>query len=101
MSNHFQGQTNVEAFDVDFNIFFETWPIIFPTNKFSGFIDIEIACQKVVVMPANKLGSNDLKYKRQFLVVQHPINIFPTFFQLCYGLESLYWVSIEIIFLEK
>ena len=97
MSDRFRGQTNVAAFDVGLNILFEARPIIFPADELFGFIDTKMACQRVVVVPVNELGSNDFRYKRQTLVVQHPINVlvsiqafcpdFPDFFiqllQLC------------------
>ena len=69
MSDRFQGQTNVAAFDIGLNIFFETRPIIFPANKLPGFIDTKMACQRVVVVPANELSSNDFRYEQQPPVV--------------------------------
>ena len=75
MSDRFQGQTNVAAFYVGLNILFEAQPIIFPADKPPGFINTKITCQKVVMLPANELGSNDFRYERQSLVMQHPIDV--------------------------
>ena len=59
MSDRFQGQTNVAAFDVGLNILSEAWPIIFPADELPGFINTKMACQRVVVVPTKKLGLND------------------------------------------
>ena len=64
MFNCFQGQTNMAAFDVDFNIFSKAWLIIFPNNKLYDFIDTKIVCQKIVVVPATGFSLNDFKYKQ-------------------------------------
>ena len=64
MSNRFQGQTNVGAFDVGLNILSKARPIIFLVNKLPDFIDTKIAYQRVVVIPANKLCLNDFRYKQ-------------------------------------
>ena len=64
MSDHFRGQTNVAAFDVGLNILFEAWLVVFPADKLFGFIDTKMACQKVVVVPANEFGLNNFRYKQ-------------------------------------
>ena len=44
MFDYFYNQTNIAAFNVGFNIFFETRPIIFLVNEFADFIDTKMAC---------------------------------------------------------
>lgn len=39
VSNHSQGQTDVTAFDINFNIVSKSWPIIFSGNKFSSLLN--------------------------------------------------------------
>lgn len=64
MFHCFYAKPNVTVFDIGFNIFLEAWPIVFPAKKFSCFINIKKACQKVVVMLADELYSNDFRYNR-------------------------------------
>ena len=63
MFDRFQDQTNVVASDIGLNIFFEIWPIILPANEIFYFINTKMICQKVIVMPANKVCLNDFKHK--------------------------------------
>lgn len=58
----FSSSTNVEAFDLCLNIFFKAQLPIFLAEKFSGFINTKIICQKIVMMPIDKLGLNNFKY---------------------------------------
>ena len=90
MSDCFQGQTNVAALDIGLNILFEARPIIFPADELLSFVDTEMACQRVVVVPANELCSNDFRYKRQPLVVQHPIDLFVSIPAFCPDFLSLF-----------
>lgn len=39
VSNHSQGQTDVTAFDINFNIVSKSWPIIFSGNKLSSLLN--------------------------------------------------------------
>ena len=64
MSDCFNSQTNVAAFDIGLNIFLEVRQIIFPAYKLFCFIDTKMACQKIVVMLTDKLRLNDFGYKR-------------------------------------
>ena len=90
MSDRFQGQTNVAALDVGLNILSEARPIIFPTDELPGFVNTEMACQRVVVVPANELCSNDFRYERQLLVVQHPIDLFVSIPAFCADFLGLF-----------
>ena len=63
MLDYFWYQTNVAALDIDLNIFLETWLIISPANKLFCLIDTEIFCQRVIVVPTDKLCLNDFRYE--------------------------------------
>ena len=63
MSNCFQSSTNVIVFNISLNIFSKAWLIIFTVDELSGFINIKVACQYVVVILANKFCLNNFKYK--------------------------------------
>ena len=39
-------------------------PIVLPNKKLAYLLDIKMACQKVIMMPANKFDSNGLKHKK-------------------------------------
>ena len=45
------------------NISLEAWLIVFQANKVFGFINAEIFCQRVIVVPTEELRLNDFKYK--------------------------------------
>ena len=63
MSDCFQSQIDIAAFDIGLNIFFEARLIVFPTDELSGFIDTKVLCQWIVVVPTNELYLNDFRYK--------------------------------------
>ena len=58
MHNCFQSQVNIATFNINFNIFFEAWLIVFLVNKFFNFINIKVSCQKIVKVSINKLYLN-------------------------------------------
>ena len=64
VSNCFQSQTDVAAFEIGFNIFSKARPIVFPTDELSGFVDTKVPCQWIIVVPTNELCSNDFGYER-------------------------------------
>ena len=64
MRDRFWGQINIAAFDIGLNIFFKAWPVLFLADELYGFINFEMTCQRIIVMPANKLCSNDFKHKQ-------------------------------------
>ena len=64
MPHHFPTQIDVTALDIGLDIFSEARPIVFPTNKFSYFIDTKKVCQRVVMVPTNERRLNDFEYKR-------------------------------------
>ena len=60
----FQAQTHVTAFDLGLNILSEARTVVFTTDKLSCFINTKMACQKVVVVSANELCSNNFRYEQ-------------------------------------
>ena len=66
MFAYFQSQTNVAAFDISFNIFSDVWPIIFPINELSSFIDAKVSYQRVVVVQVQTVAlSNAAPHQRR------------------------------------
>ena len=53
----------------------ERWPVIFPGYKLMRFLDTKVTCQQIIMMPANKLCSEDFRDIREGLDVQHAVNI--------------------------
>ena len=64
LSHHFRAQTHVTAFDIGLDIFSEARPIVFTTDKLFCFIDTKMAYQRVIVMFADELSSNNFRYKQ-------------------------------------
>ena len=57
----------------------KSWTIVFPGYKLTCFFNTKVARQRIVVMPANKLCSDNLQDVREALVVQDAVNIIPAF----------------------
>ena len=53
------------------------WLIVFPGYELTCFLNTEVACQRIVMMPTNKLCSDDFRDVREALVVQNPIDVVP------------------------
>ena len=53
------------------------WPIVFPGYELTCFLDTEVACQRIVVMPTNKLCPDDFRDVGEALVVQHAVDVVP------------------------
>ena len=45
------------------------WPIVFPGYELMYFLDTEVVCQRIVIMPTNKLYSDDFRDVKEALVV--------------------------------
>ena len=43
------------------------------------FLDTIVACQQIIVMPANKLCPDNFRDAEETLVVQYAVNIVPAF----------------------
>ena len=77
MSNCFQGHAYIASFYIGLNVMAKRWPVVFPSYKFKCFLDIKVACQRIIVMPANKLYSDNFWDVREALLVQNSINVIP------------------------
>ena len=55
----------------------ERWPVVFLDYELTCFLNTEVAYQRIVVMPTNKLCPDDFRDVGQALVVQNPINVVP------------------------
>ena len=53
------------------------WLIVFPGYKLMYFFNTEVACQRIVVIPTNKLCPDDFRDVGEALVVQNSINVVP------------------------
>ena len=53
------------------------WPIVFPGYELTCFLDTQVACQRIVMMPTNKICPDDFRDVREALVVQNLIDVVP------------------------
>ncbi len=54
------GQAHVASLDVGLDIGSEGWSVIFPGDQLSSLVDLEVACQWIVMQLANSFRSDDL-----------------------------------------
>lgn len=45
---------------MDFDIFLETWLIVFPTIQLSDFTNTEITFKRVIIVPVDELETNNI-----------------------------------------
>lgn len=50
------------SFELSFNVFLKTWPKVFSGDKLLSLIRAKVTSQRIVVVAANQLGSDDLWY---------------------------------------
>ena len=55
----------------------ERWPIVLSGYELTYFLNTEVACQWIVVMPTNKLCPDNFQDVGEALVVQNPIDVIP------------------------
>ena len=77
MSDCFRGQTYIASPYIVLDVTAERWPVVFSGYELTCFLDAEVACQWIVVMPTNKLRPDDFRDIREALVVQNPIDVIP------------------------
>ena len=53
------------------------WPIVFPGYELTCFLNTKVACQRIVVMPINKLCPDDFRDRKEALVVQDAVDVVP------------------------
>ena len=83
MLDSFGSEANIAAFDVGFNISTSRRPVIFPGNQLAGLVDSEMTCQRIVVMSTNQFRSNDLRNIGKAFILEHSLDIFPSFKKVC------------------
>lgn len=67
----------------------ESLPVVPPGNKFLSFLNAEIASERIIAIPANQLGSDDLRHVGKASVMQDSICVFLAFTILRPDLLSL------------
>ena len=77
MSDCFRGQAYIASLHIVLDVTAERWPVVFSGYKLTCFLDTEMACQRIVVMPTNKLCPDDFRDVGEALVVQNPIDVVP------------------------
>ena len=55
MLNSFKSQTDIAAFKIGFNILAECRLVILSDNQFPSLVNFKIACQKIIMMVADRL----------------------------------------------
>ena len=75
----------------------ESLPEVLPGNKFLSFLNAEIACQCVIAMPANQLGSDDFRHVGKASVMQDSICVFLAFKILRPDLLSLCIFPLQLL----
>ena len=63
----------------------EYWLVVFPYNKFACFLNIKVACKKIVIMLANEFCSDKFQDVKKILVIQDIFDILPVFDWLFYS----------------
>ena len=77
MPDCFRGQAYIASPYIVLDITVEHWPIVFLGYELTCFLDTKVACQRIVVMPTNKLCSDDFRDVGEALVVQNAVNVVP------------------------
>ena len=58
------------------------WPIVFPGYELTCFLNTKVACQRITVMPTNKLCSDDFQDVGEAMVIQDAVDVLPVLDQL-------------------
>ena len=53
VADGFRGYAYVASLDVGLDVGSEGLPVIFPGDQLSSLVDLEVACQWIVMLPAN------------------------------------------------
>lgn len=81
VSNYLKSYVNVTSFYISLGVSSSGCLVIFLGNQFSSFLNTKMAYKRIIVMPANYLGFDDLRQVWKIFPVQYSINIFSAFFQ--------------------
>ena len=97
MPNNFESQTNIAAFNVGFNILTQHRLVIFSDNQLSNFVNLKMACKKIVIMLTDQLKSNNLRHVEKTPILEHFLNIFLALKKLYSSqLSCLFVVALQI-----
>ena len=77
MSDCFRGQTYIASPYIIFDVTAERWLVVFLDYELTCCLDTEVVCQRIVVMPTNKLCPDNFRNIGEALVVQNSINVVP------------------------
>ena len=77
MPDCFRGQAYIASPYIVLDVTAERWPVVFSGYELTCFLDTKVACQRIVVMPTNKLYPDDFRDVREALVVQNSIDVVP------------------------
>ena len=97
MADCFQGQTYVASPYIVLDVTAERWPVVFLGYELTYFLDTKVACQRIVMMPANKLYSDDFRDVREALMVQHAVDVVPAFWVFRCSLPGLFIFSLQLL----
>ena len=75
MLDCFRGQAYIASLYIVLDVTVERWPVVFSGYELTCFLDTKVACQRIVVMPANKLCPDDFWDVGEALMVQHAVNV--------------------------
>ena len=79
MLNSLRNLADIAAFNIGFNISTQYRPVAFFGNQLMDFVNPETTCKKIVVILTNQFRSNDLKDIKEAPILEHSLNIFPSF----------------------
>ena len=75
----------------------EHWPVVFSGYELTYFLDIKVACQQIIVMPANKLCPDDFWDIGEALVMQHTVDVDPAFWMFRPGFPGLLVFGLQLV----
>ena len=81
MSCYFRHLVHVAVVSIDLDIVAKSFPVLYSSNIFLHFFNIEVTCQWVVIVPTNQLSFNNFRNIGQVLIIKNSIGIFLLFIQ--------------------
>ena len=75
MSDCFRGQAYIASLHIVLDVTAERWPVVFSGYELTCFLDTKVACQRIVVMPTNKLSPDDFRDVWEAPVVQDAVDV--------------------------
>ena len=97
MPDYFRSQTYVASSYIIFDGTGEHWLVVFSGYELTCFLNTKVACQRIVMMPANKLCPDDFRDVREALVMQYAINIISAFWVFRPGLPGLLVFDLQLV----